>query len=171
MLPTDAVRQARTASDEEEAMSARTFSLEPGVEQRLAARLFNRVWELLEQPDRTVTDDDEMLHAAHASRHHWGKVGDPTHWARGEWQCSRVYARLDRAEPALHHGRRCLELAEQYELSSFDLGCAHEAIARAAKLAGLADYAAKHATLALAHAEQVTEPDERTVLLEDIASL
>jgi hypothetical protein len=152
-------------------MSARTFSLDANVERRLAARLFNRVWELLDQPDRTVVDDDEMLHAAHASRHHWGQVGEPVNWARGEWQCSRVYASLGRAEPSLHHGLRCLELAQQHDLSSFDVGTAHEAIARAAKLAGLDDQAAKHAALALAQAEQLTEDEERHVLLSDIASL
>ena len=152
-------------------MPTRKFQLDPKVERRLAARLFNRVWELLERTDRSVTDDDEMLHAAHASRHHWGQVGEPVHWARGEWQCSRVYATLGRAEPALHHGRRCLELSEEHELSGFDIGCAHEAIARAAKLAGLDDYVAKHAALARAAAEQLTDPEERQVLLGDIASL
>ena len=100
-------------------MSARTFSLDATVEQRLAARLFNRVWELLERTDRTAAEDDEMLHAAHASRHHWGQVGEPVHWARGEWQCSRVYAKLGRAEPALYHGRRCLELGEEHDLGRF----------------------------------------------------
>ena len=152
-------------------MSARTFSLDATVEQRLAARLFNRVWELLERADRTVVEDDEMLHAAHASRHHWGQVGEPVHWARGEWQCSRVYAKLGRAEPALYHGRRCLELGQEHDLGGFDIGCAHEAIARAAKLAGLDDHAAKHAALALAEAERLTEMEERDVLLTDIASL
>jgi hypothetical protein len=35
---------------------------------QLAAALFNRVWALLERPDR---DPDELLHAAHASAYHW----------------------------------------------------------------------------------------------------
>jgi hypothetical protein len=118
-----------------------------------------------------VNDDYEKLHAAHASRHHWGMVGEPVHWARGEWQCSRVYATLGRAEPALHHARRCLELAEEHNLSGYDVGTAHEAIARAAKLAGLDDHAAKHANLALAAAEELTDDEERHVLLADIARL
>jgi hypothetical protein len=29
-----------------------------------------RVWDLLEKPDRSAADDDEMLHGAHASRYH-----------------------------------------------------------------------------------------------------
>ena len=152
-------------------MPAQTFQLDPRTQQRLAARLFNRVWELLDQADRTVEDDDEMLHAAHASRYHWGQVGEPVHAARGEWQCSRVYATLGRAEPALYHGRRCLELTEKHGLSPFDLGCAHEAIARAARLAGIDHQAEKHAALATAAAEEITDPEERQVLLADIATL
>jgi tetratricopeptide (TPR) repeat protein len=152
-------------------MSARTFSLDAGVEQRLAARLYNQVLELMASDERSEMQDDEMLHAAHASRHHWGQVGEPEQWARGEWLCARVYAELGRAEPAIHHGRRCLELSEEHKLGSFDVGSAHEAIARAAKLAGLDDQAAKHAALALAQAEQLSDPEERQLLLTDITSL
>jgi hypothetical protein len=152
-------------------MPAVPFQLDQATERKLAARLFNRVWELLGTEDRDESAEDEMVHAAHASRYHWGQVGDPVNWARGEWQCSRVYAVLDRAEPALHHARRCLQLAEQYQLSTFDVGAAHEAVARAAKVAELSDHVALHAQLALAAAEQLTDPEERQVLLADIASL
>lgn len=152
-------------------MPGPAFALDPAVEKRLAARLFNHVWELLQQEDRGPAEDDAMLHAAHASRHHWGQVGEPVHWARGEWQCSRVYAVLGRAEPSLHHARRCLELTEEHNLSRFDQGAAHEAIARAAKVADLSEHVAKHAQLALALAEQLEDDEERSVLLADIASL
>ena len=74
---------------------------ETQVHRRLAAELFNRVWSLLEKPDRDQTDDDTMLQAAHASRFHWGEVGEPVNFARGEWQISRVYAVLGRPEPAI----------------------------------------------------------------------
>ena len=152
-------------------MPAVPFELDRATERKLAARLFNRVWELLDTADRDEGADEEMLHAAHASRYHWGQAGEPVNWARGEWQCSRVYATLTRAEPALHHARRCLQLAQEHELSAFDIGAAHEAIARAAKAADLADHAALHAQLALAAAETLTDPEERQVLLADIASL
>ena len=47
----------------------------------LAVALFNHVWTLLEMEDRTREQDDQMLHAAHASRHHWGVVGAPVNLA------------------------------------------------------------------------------------------
>ena len=68
-------------------------------ERQLASDLFNLVWTLLEQAGRTTEDDDRMLHAAHASRYHWGQVGGPEQLAIGEWQCARVYSVLGRASP------------------------------------------------------------------------
>jgi hypothetical protein len=70
---------------------------------RLAVELFNHVWTLLELASRTPEQDDELVHAAHASRWHWSKAGTTVNLARGEWQISRVYAVLGRAEPALWH--------------------------------------------------------------------
>jgi hypothetical protein len=144
------------------------FTLDPDDQRRLAASLFNRVWELLERPDRTVAEDDEMLHAAHASRCHWGRVGEPVHWARGEWQCSRVYAVLGRGEPALHHARRCLELATEHGLGPFDVGYAHEALARAYRVAGEPDEGDRHTAQARAAAAQVGDPEDRDLLLADL---
>jgi DNA-binding transcriptional MerR regulator len=156
---------------EEAAMPTPAFTLDSDDERRLAGSLFNRVWDLLEKTDRDVTDDDAMLHAAHASRHHWGVVGKPVNWARGEWQISRVYAVLGRPEPALHHGRRCLQLVEQHGLGPFDLGYAHESIARAHRLAGSAADAAGHLDLARAATAEVTDPEDRDLLIVDLEQL
>jgi hypothetical protein len=50
----------------------------------LAAQLFNETWRLLELQGRGEQDDDRMIHAAHASRYHWGQVpsipGQPRYW-------------------------------------------------------------------------------------------
>ena len=51
--------------------------LDHATRRALAIGLFNYTWTLLENPDRTPEQDDEMLHAAHASRYHWGEVGEP----------------------------------------------------------------------------------------------
>jgi hypothetical protein len=71
-----------------------TTTLDPATRRKLAADLFNHTWTLLEKQDRTAAEDDEMIHSAHASRYHRGEVdvGEPVNLARGEWQCSRVYA-------------------------------------------------------------------------------
>jgi DNA-binding transcriptional MerR regulator len=157
---------------QEDAMSRPpAFTLDPEDERRLAAALFNHVWALLETPNRTAVQDDELLHAAHASRHHWGQVGKPVNWARGEWQCSRVYSVLGRSEPALHHARRCLELAEEHDLGPFDTGAAHEALARAHRVAGDPAACARHVALARALADQLTDPETQQILTADLDDL
>jgi hypothetical protein len=146
-------------------------SLDAGDERQLAAGLFNYVWVLLEKPDRSAEDDDRMVHAAHASRYHWEVAGGPVQWARGEWQCSRVYAVLGRFEPALHHARRCLELATRHGLSPFDVGAAHEALARSYWMAGDAAKTAEHVALARAQSAGISDEEDRAILENDLASL
>ena len=82
----------------------------------IGVELFNRVWELMDKQDRTVEEDDAMLHMAHASAHHWraeGTGATANNLARSEWQVSRVYAVLGRGEPAGYHARRCLQICHR----------------------------------------------------------
>jgi DNA-binding transcriptional MerR regulator len=140
-------------------------------ERKLAAKLFNGVWRLMGTEDRTPEQDDRMLHMAHASRFHWEQVGTAANLARGEWLCSRVYAILGRAEPALHHAHRVLEICEQHGIADWDLAFAHEAIARGHAVAG--DAAATDAALAQARtaAEHVAEAEDRALLESDLESI
>ena len=145
----------------------------PEEERQLAVDLFNPGWTLMELPERTPEQDDELIHAAHASRHHWASVGTPANLARGEWQLSRVYVVLGRPEPALYHAHRCLAYCESSPeaLEDWDLPYAHEALARAHGLAGDTDEAARHAAQARELAQHVSGPEDREHLEEDLATL
>ena len=138
-------------------------------QRRLAATLFNRVWTLLESR-RGRAEDDEMLHAAHASRFHWGEVGSVAEQARGEWQCARVYAVLGRAEPALHHAGRCLDLCREHpaEMEVFDEPIAREALARALVVAGRNDEARAEVAEARRLLEAVDDPEDREIVERDL---
>ena len=138
---------------------------------RLAVDLFNAVWGLLEKPDRSRAEDDTMLHAAHASRFHWGEAGAPVNLVRGEWQISRVYAVLGRPEPAVYHARRCLELSEGAELEDWDLPYAYEALARAHAAAGQADEAERYKALAREQGAKIADADDRERFEQDLATL
>ena len=150
-----------------------TTELDPATRRKLAADLFNHTWTLLEKPARTPAEDDEMIHSAHASRYHWGEVGvgEPVNLARGEWQCSRVYAVLGRAEPALWHARRCVEINEDGGHADWDIASAYEAMARAYLTAGdlgeMAVWKAK-ATDAL---DGIADTDDRELIEGDLATL
>lgn len=162
----------RAIDHEEPIMTTATpATLDVATHRQLAADLFNHVWTLLELPDRTPDQDDEMIHAAHASRHHWGVVGTPEHRGRGEWQCSRVYAILGRAEPALWHARRYLALCEEHDIADWDLAFAHEAIARALSVAGDHDGARAEVTRARELATAIAEDEDRELLLSDLQTI
>jgi tetratricopeptide (TPR) repeat protein len=138
-------------------------------ERTLAAELFNGVWRLLEKPDRTLDDDDRMVHMAHASRYHWGQVGTEVNRSRGEWQCSRVYAVLGRAEPALHHARRGLEICQAHGFADWDLAFAYESLARASAVAG--DLERARAYIEQALAVDIAEDEDRELLHADLATI
>jgi hypothetical protein len=141
-------------------------------EQReLAKTLFGRVWTLLETEGRTREQEDEMIHAAHASRFHRGEVGGPEHQARGEWQCSRVYAVLGRGEPAIHHAGRCLEICEENGIGDWDVAFAYEALARAHTAAGNRGEADRYKELARQADEQIADEEDREVFDADFATL
>ncbi|RMF72805.1 MAG: hypothetical protein D6744_16420 [Planctomycetota bacterium] len=153
------------------AMRPESSPISPEQETSLAKVLFNYVWSLLEKDGRTPEDDDEMLHAAHASRFHWGRVGEPVNRARGEWQVSRVYAVLGRPEPARYHAGRCLSLCEHFDLSAFDYAAAHEALARAAAVASDARLCLRHVRRARAWAEKIDDPKDREIIESDLGSI
>ncbi len=140
---------------------------------RRAADLFNIVWRLLEKTDRTRSDDETMVHAAHASRFYWGEAGSPVNWARGDWQLSRVYATLGRSEPALHHAHRCLDTCLEHagEIADYDVPYAYEALARAHAIAGAEDEAIHFARLAREAGERVEDLEDRELLFADLEAL
>lgn len=152
-------------------MTGQTDASPGGDERRLAAELFNGVWPLLKKEDRTVEDDDRMLHMAHASRYHWGQVGTAENLGRGEWLCSRVYAVLGRAEPALHHARRYLDICRANGIGDWDLAFAYEALARASAVAGDREAARSFTEQAVAAAKDVAEDEDRELVLTDLETI
>ncbi len=147
--------------------------VDAATQRRLAGDLFNRSWRLLELENRTPEQDDELVHCVHASCHHWSAVGTPAHRARGEGQCARAYSALGRAEPALHHAQRCLDLAraggEGFE--DWDLASAFEVMARAKLAAGEGAEANEYVRLARQQLEAVADRDDRAVIERQLAEL
>ena len=138
-------------------------------ERKVAVDLFNAVWREMERADRSADDDAAMVHMAHASLHHWAQVGTEVNLARGEWQVSRVYAVLGRGEAALWHAQRCLDLCTRNDLGDWDLGYAHEAMARAFAVLGDMVKAEEH--LDLARSVEIAEEDDRELLEKDLATI
>jgi DNA-binding transcriptional MerR regulator len=147
--------------------------LAPEVHRALGAGLYNRCWDLMEVEDRTQDQDDELIATAHASAWHWRQVGHVANQSRAHWMCSRVYAVLGRAEPALYHARRCVEIVDGggEGIETWDVPSAYEAMARALAVSGDLDGAAEWKARSTAALAAIEEPEDRTVIEGDLATL
>ncbi len=106
--------------------------------QYFAKSINGRVWELLQKPDRSQSDKNELLYAAHACTYHWRFVGTAVHQQRGEWLIGHVHVVLGHANEALRHAERCFELTQSNKntMQDFDLAYAFEGLARAHAMIG-----------------------------------
>jgi predicted ATPase len=102
-----------------------------------------------------------------------GPECEPKHRARGEWLCSRAYAVLGRAEPALHHAQRCFEICERHadNVEDWDLAFAYEALARANRVAGNEEEARRFEQRGLELADAISDPEDKEIVLKDYATL
>jgi hypothetical protein len=132
-----------------------------------AVDLFNFTWTLIDKPDRTTDDDNLMIHAAHASRYHWGIVGTAVNFLRGDWQIAHVYPFLGQAQPALYHAQRCLDQCRANNIGDFDLAYAYEGAARAC--AGQTAKAQQYHQLAEQAGAAIAEEEDRQMFQKDLA--
>lgn len=152
-------------------MAATPRTIDHATHENCAKKCFNDTWALLDRSDRTEDDDALMVHTAHCSRYHWHHIGQPKHFARGDWLLARVYAVLGIADRALYYARRCEATCEEHDLSPFDKAYACEAIARALMVSHAAMEAHDYIRKARALAPQIDNEQERQWLLDDLDGL
>jgi hypothetical protein len=138
---------------------------------KFAVDCFNLVWTLMEKRDRTKEEEDKMIHAAHASRFHWGEIGAPANLERGEWLISRMYTVVNRPQSALYHAKRCLEICKENKFGDWDIAFAYEAMARAPAAAGQKAECKKYIELASKAGEQVKEKGDRDYLFSELETI
>lgn len=136
-----------------------------------AAECFNGTWRLLLKKRRSSRDELDMIHMAHASRYHWGRVGRSGNLAVGEWQVSRVYAVLRRSEAALYHANASLSICRGSGLRDFYLAFAYEALARASAVAGKRREARRYLALGHKAAKGIKDDEDREIFEKDMASI
>jgi hypothetical protein len=141
------------------------------VHRRMAAETFNATWDYLDKAMRSSEDNDMMVHAAHASRYHWARVGTPLEFERGDWQLSRVYATLGKGTEALHYAKHCLDTCMDNEIGDFDLAFAFEAMARAHAVLEQWDRSQVYLENARKAAEAIAKEEDRKYLLGELDSV
>jgi hypothetical protein len=137
-----------------------------------SAHCFNAAWDLMEQPERTTAQDEEMLRLSLASTWHWTQREDctPANLSVGYWQTSRIYALMGQADNARRYGLMALTTVQDEE-ASFYQGYAYEALARAEALAGDREKMAEYLEQARRAAERVADGQSREMLEADLDTI
>jgi uncharacterized protein YndB with AHSA1/START domain len=128
------------------------------------------VWALLGKADRTPAEDEDMVRTAYASAYHWARAARRTeaNETRGEWMISHVQVVVGQAAMAQHHAERCMAVVQAAGLEDFDLGYAHEALARAAAAQGRVEEAERHR--AAAAEVPIADEEDRKIFVDDLAA-
>ena len=129
------------------------------------------MWALLEMKERSLEEDDEMIHAAHGSLFHWLHAGTAVNHQRGVWLISRVFAVLGEPAQAKCYTERCVTLMEENsnEMQGFDWALAYEAMARTLALMGESQPAETWLARARQAGECIQDPNERDIFEGDLA--
>jgi hypothetical protein len=136
---------------------------------RFAKGFNDKIWELLEKPERIPEEDELLVDYTHASLAHWRVAGTEVHLQRGAWMLAHVYTVLGNTALALGHAERCLALTEQHKqhLSDFDFAYAYEGMARAQALAGNETEAQKYIALANEAGVVIQDEEDREMFIGD----
>jgi hypothetical protein len=138
-----------------------------------AAHCFNAAWDLIDKPNRTPEEDEQMLRLSLASAYHWTQRADCTSatLSVGYWQTSRIYALLNQPDNAGRYGNLALACANNPDVGPFYRAYAHEALARAEALAGNRDLAAHHVAEGRRFAAEVADADDQKAALADLETV
>ena len=134
---------------------------------------FNKAWELLDKPERSEEEDEQMAHLSLASHWHWTQREDyaSTNASAAYWQTSRIYAVLGQAENARRYAEKCLEVSQGEDIPPFYLAYAYEALARAELIAGNRERMDQYLGEARRVTDEVSDPEERKWLQEDLVTI
>ncbi len=138
-----------------------------------SAECFNRAWDFIEKPERSLSDEDRMLQLCLASLWHWTQRQDvtPKNLSVGYWQVSRVFALLKHADLARRYAKLSLEAAQDKGVEPFNRGYAYEAMARAEKVGNNNDEMEKYLSLAHQIAASLADSEDKKLLLADLANI
>ena len=129
-------------------------------------------WTLLNNPSRTVEEDEKMIHSAHGSHFHWLHCGTKVNEQRGEWLISRVYSVLGIPERAMYHALKCKKLTEDYsnDMCDFDIAYSDEAMARAYACNHNDEKCKEYFSSAMEKGNMIANKEDKEIFLGDLNS-
>jgi hypothetical protein len=133
--------------------------------------LFNRTWELIDQPERTAEEDRLMLVTACAAWYHWDKVGTEKNRAISDWQVAHVASLLGDGEIALSFANSAAERTAAGGMDDWMTASAYEGLARAHAAAGHKAERDAYLSRAREALDEISEDGERAVIAPQIDSV
>ncbi len=135
---------------------------------KVAISTNNGIWTILDNDSPSSQELEDALRMAHTTRYHWSKVGTTVNAVRAEYMLARVYAHMKKAEPALAHASRGLELAKEAEKTDdkwkdWDLPFIYEALARSHAIAGNKSECKKYKDLAQKATDAVKGEEDKKI--------
>ena len=145
----------------------------PSAHHHFASYCFNQAWNLIDKPDRSPQENEEMINLSHASLWHWTMREDfnAEKASIAYWQLARIYTILGQTHNANRYAGLCLQASQDEGVSPLLLGYAYEALARAESSAGNHRQAETHLQTARDIAERIVDPQERKYLLDDLETI
>lgn len=145
--------------------------LTPDRHREQAVATNNSIWPLLERPDRTSLEGEELLRRAYAAAFHWSQTPKalPENEIRANYMIGKVWLALGRPGEALGYGDRMVEDCLTHRIGDFDLAYAHELRARALLSLGRTDEG--HEALARAASVEIADAEDRAIVEQDLADL
>lgn len=171
-MPSGAVGpEPESAEDDPASEPAVASTGSAGGRRQEAIAAFNRAWELIEAPERTPAEDDEMLAAAFASRYLWEPIGGDEQKAVGDWQIAHVASLLGYADLALGRAGRALQRVQQNGWTDWRLASCYEGMARAHAAGGDEAERDRFAGLAREVLATLEDAEDRELIASQLASV
>jgi hypothetical protein len=141
--------------------------------QFFAAHCFNAAWNLMEKPNRTAEEDEQMLRLSLASHWHWTQRNDYMVKTQSiaHWQTARIYALMGQADNARRYAQLCLQASQNQNVAPIYLAYAYEALARAEAVAENPRDMTRYLDEARQIANTIAESDSKQQLLDDLATI
>jgi hypothetical protein len=96
----------------------------------------NRSWTLIERPERTADEDDELLLRAHAAAFHWQAIGTEEQRALADLLLAHTHALIGRPDFASRYAGRAYGFFSAERREPWQRAFAEAAMAHAAAVSG-----------------------------------
>jgi hypothetical protein len=126
----------------------------------------NLAWRLSDQPERTISESEEMLHAAHASAFHWAMAGTERNTARAKLLLGHVYAALGDGPTAQRYAQQSCTYLMAHDPPDWEMAFAEAILAHAAFAARDPALHREHYTRARELGDAIADPEDREIFFK-----